>query len=462
MANKMPFLYRLASALQTLTGKGAGSDNVSAYTSISTWQEGRALQSNFNFRNAAREGYATNEVVYAVISDIAESAAEPTMRVYDGEDEELTQHPARRLIVQPNPVMTEFELWELTLIYLCLAGNAFFQKVRSRAGLPVQLWPITPGRMRPVPDRVKFIREWRYRLDDGSEIPIAPEDVVHFKYPNPLNPYMGLAPMAVAARAVDRDNQATDFVGAFFQNAAVPQGLLKLKRHVEEGEADRIRALWRSRYGGQRGWYDVAVLDADTEYQRLGLTQEEMGMPDLTDLTETRICMIFKWPAILAGTLAGLKRATYENIKTARRIAWEDTLSPIYQRFEARLNVDLASEFGFDVTARPFRWDFSLVKALQEDADARAERHRQAFVSGGITRNEYRTALNLDPDPRGDVYLMSLGMYELPQGEEPPSPVDEPKAYTAYPATTRMYELVRRAMAANEQRAANEQAGRIE
>ena len=450
MAEKTPFLYRLGTALQVLAGeKAAGSDNVTAYSTVSTWKEGRSLSSTFDFTSAAREGYMSNEVVYAVISDIAESAGEPTLRVYDG-DQELENHAARQLIVKPNPAMTEFELWELTLVYLCLAGNAFFQKVRSRAGIPVQLWPITPGRMRPVPDRVKFIREWRYRLDDGSEIPIDPRDIVHFKYPHPLNPYMGLAPMAVAARAVDRDNDATDFIGSFFNNAAVPQGLLKMKRQVEEGEADRVRALWRARYGGRRGWYDVAVLDADTEYQRLGLTQQEMGMPDLTDLTETRICMIFKWPAILIGALAGLKRATYENIKTARRIAWEDTLSPIYRRFRARMNMHLAEDFGWKATMEPFRWDFSQVLALQEDANARAERGRQGFLAGGMTRNEYRAILGLDPDPAGDVYVVSLGVYELPQGRSPSGSPDEGEKFEAYPAVSRMYHLVRRAMAGNE------------
>jgi len=450
VATKAPFLYRLGVALQVLAaGKAAGSDNVTAYSATTTWRE-RALATSFSFKAAAREGYMTNEVVYAVISDIAESAAEPTLRVYDG-DEEKPEHSARSLIVKPNPAMTEFELWEMTLLYLCLAGNAFFQKVRNRSGIPVQLWPITPGRMRPIPDRRTFIREWRYRMDDGTEIPLDPRDIIQFKYPHPLNPYMGLAPMAVAARAVDRDNYATDYVNSFFENAAVPQGLLKFKRRVEQGEADRVRALWRARFSSHSGRHDVAVLDADTEYQQLGLSQQEMGMPDLTDLSESRIAMIFKWPPVLVGALAGLKYATYSNIREARKIAWEDTLSPIYRRLEARMNMHLAPDFGYEPTAKLFRWDYDQVLALREDVNARAERSRQAFLASGMTRNEYRAELGLESDPRGDVYLVSLGMYEQPQGQAMPLPPDdEGDKYTAYPAVSRMYHLVRQAMASNE------------
>jgi len=450
MSDRLPFLYRLGTALQALAGqKAAGSDNVTAYSAVSTWRQ-HTLSSGFSFKAAASEGYMTNEVVYAVISDIAESAAEPILRVYDG-DEEKPNHSARTLLMR-NPAMTEFELWELTLVYLCLAGNAFFQKVRNQAGIPVELWPITPGRMRPIPDPKTFIREWRYRLDDGREIPIDPRDIIQFKYPHPLNPYMGLAPMAVAARAVDRDNQATDYVNAFFENAAVPQGLLKFKRQVEQAEADRVRALWRARFSSQSGRHDVAVLDADTEYEQLGLSQKDMGMPDLTDLTESRIAMIFKWPPVLVGAMAGLKHATYSNISEARRIAWEDTLSPIYRRIAARMNMHLAPDFGYKPTADLYRWDFDQVLALREDVNARAERSRAAFLSGAMTRNEYRAAIGLEPDPRGDVYLVSLGMYEQGQGKAAPAPGDDGKDFAAYPPVGRMYDLVRQAMAGNGRR----------
>lgn len=441
MADRVPVLFRLGRWLQeravaraearrvrrAFSGrtagrrKAAGSDNVITFTGT-TWDPERGLfgeSGRYSYRWAATEGYGKNELVYAVISDIAESAAEPTMRVYGPDGEELVEHPARELMASPNSLMTEFELFELVLLHLSLAGNAFWLKVRSRAGRVVELWPVwIPSRMCPAVDEGGRLVGWLYTDNDGGRHGVDLEDVVHFKYPHPLNPWLGLAPMAVAVRAVTRDNSATDFVNSFFANAAVPQGLLKFKRRVEQGEADRVRELWRARYGGSRGWFDVAVLDADTEYERLGLTSQEMAMPELNQLNESRITMIFKWPAILIGAMVGLEHGTYSNFQEARRVAWEDTLSPIYKRLQDRVNHDLAPEFGWLVAAAPFRWDFSAVSALREDVDARAERFRKGYVVGAVTRNEYREQLGEEPDSRGDVYLVNPNLVLVPQGGE--------------------------------------------
>lgn len=435
MADRVPLLFRLGAWLEGMSvrrareralvarwrgeeEKAAGSDHV-VTLSGTTWDPERGLfgeEGRYSYRWAATAGYGHNELVYAIVSDIAESAAEPSMQVVV-DDEPVDDHPARGLLARPNGLMTEFELWELVLLHLMLAGNAFWLKVRSRAGRVVELWPVwTPSRMVPVPDAEGVLRGWVYTDNEGGRHPVDSEDVVHFKYQNPLNPYLGLAPMAVLVRAVDRDNKSTDYVNAFFANAAVPQGLLKFKKYVEQGEADRVRAMWRARYGGERGWFDVAVLDADTEYQRLGLTADEMAMPELNQLNESRIAMVFKWPPILVGAIVGLENSPWSNIGEARKIAWQDTLSPIYKRLADRCNLGLAEDFGFEVTDRPFRWDFGRVLALQEDVDALAERMRDGFVAGGVTRNEYRQALGLDEEPGGDVYLVNPGLVPVGQG----------------------------------------------
>lgn len=403
--------------------KAAGSENITAYSTLSAW-DNVDPPDPFTYGQALKQGFFSNELVYAIITDMAESAAEPTLRVYRGEDE-IADHPARDLFVAPNPEMSEFESNELKVLDLMLAGNSFWQKIRSRAGRVVELWRISPGRMMPVPDPSNGrLLGWLYYPEQGQPIPLGKTDLIHYKMPNPATPYLGLAPIAVATRAVYRDNQATDFINAFFENSAVPQGLLKLKHQAEEGEADRVRATWRARYAGKAGWYDVAVLDADTEYQQLGLSQEEMGWPDLTDLSETRIAMIFKWPPVLIGSLVGLKHATYSNIETARKIAWEDTLSPLYNRLSIQTNFGLARDFGFKIRDLPFRWDFSKVQALKPDENEQRDHARADWESGLITRNEARAISGFEALGGGDVLRISMNAIEYPATERPPVVLD--------------------------------------
>jgi len=104
------------------------------------------------------------------------------------------------------------------------------------------------------------------------------------------------------------------------------------------------------------------------------------------------------------------------NYEEARRAFWQDTLVPELRWFEMEYQYYLQGDKGEFVM-----FDLSKVPALEPPAKERADIARDAFRASGITRNEYRSIIGLDPDPDGDVYLVSLGVIEVPasqQGEE--------------------------------------------
>ena len=140
------------------------------------------------------------------------------------------------------------------------------------------------------------------------------------KYPNPADPFEGLgrgtSPLGAAAKSTDVDNAATSFLKKFFDKAVVPFGLLKTKQKMLDTEVLRIRERLRAQYGGEQNWGDVMILDADAEYQRLGLTMQEMTFDDLDARNEARICMVLKVPPIIVGAKVGLDR---EHVRQLRR-----------------------------------------------------------------------------------------------------------------------------------------------
>jgi len=390
---------------------------------IATWARGIPRYPVHSYDNFADEGYRKNEIVYACIRKIAQSASEPTLRVYDLSDgEELPDHALRQLIRHPNPYFSEFEFWEATLILLNIAGNVYWEKVRSGAGRVVELWPLRPDRVQILPGDEKLIGGYRYTVL-GIPMDLRAEDVIHFSYYDPLDDFFGLSPIAVAARAADVDNAVTDYTKLFFENAATPYGLLKTKQKLTEAEAQRIRERWKEQYAGPGRWHEVAVLDADAEYQRLGLTQDEMGFPDLRNISESRLCMIFNVPPILLGTQLGLERSTFANYAESRASFWSDTLSPIYKRLADKVNAELAPEFGQGVEAR---WDFSEVKALQEDTNEVWKRATDALRAGGIMVNDFRREVGMDPVDGWDVFLLPLSIQVMQAPTSPPSVPPKP------------------------------------
>lgn len=384
-------------------GKAAAREVESPYT-WPVWAEGDPQWTPSTLAGYATEGYQCNAIIYSCIARKAETAATVALRVYSGEHDkpEMAQdgHPLAALMRRPNRYMSWFEMQELLITYLELDGNCYIAKMRQRpAGAVEALYPLRPDYVRHVAQGGELIG-YIYQPEGGEPDPWLVEDIIDVKYPDPLDLFEGLgrgrSPLMAAAHVGDVDNATTKFLRQFFDNAVVPFGLLKSKQKLLDGEIARIRGRLRAQYGGSRNWGDVMILDADAEYQRLGLSFQEMGFENLDARNEARICSVLKVPPILVGAKVGLDRSTFANYGEARRSFWEDTMLVVYRRFEDQLNLQLAeTEFpGYWL-----RYDFADTPALREDKAARWETAVRAFLGGVATRNEARSLAGLPPAP---------------------------------------------------------------
>lgn len=366
------------------------------------------------FLNHVDQGYSKNELVYACIAEKATSTPEATLRVYDAlgrRGEPLQDHPLRRLLANPNPLMSEFELFELLSVHLDLAGNAFWEKVRDRSGRVVELWPVRPDRVRMK--RGNHSVSYGFAVDGSKTVPI---DVVHFKLPNPVDPMVGTPPMRAALRATALDNEATDFVKALLQNHAIPGVVVKmsnLESVLDDTTTDRLKAKWRASYGGKnRG--EPAFLQAGMDVQELGLNLKDLEFPDLRTISESRICMSFGVPPIIVGAKVGLDRSTFANFAEARRAFWEQTLMPLQRRLRDTIAAQLLPDMPGGTGTRglvnvSLRWDTSEVIALRESEVDRWTRATEAFRAGGLTVNDYRREIGQSEVTGGDIFLMPSG-----------------------------------------------------
>lgn len=378
---------------------------------------GTPLWPESGFVSWAKEAYGKNELVYACITELATSVPEAPLRVYRDTDsgwEELPDHPLRQLIQRPNPVLSEYELWELTIVHLYLAGNAYWEIVRTRDGRPRELWPLRPDRVRIIPDQDPRIHHTYAYAVDGKLYPLG-TDVVHFKLPNPLDEYFGQPPLRAAVRAVAVDNEATDYVKSLLQNDAMPPVVVTTEQRLDEETVNRLRSRWRDRFGGdKRG--SPAFLQKGMDVKVLGLNLRDLEFPDLRSISETRICAVFGVPPILVGAKTGMDRSTYSNYEEARRSFWEETISPLLRRLADRINHKLLPMFG-DADGIEARFDTSEVSALQESVNERWARITEAVKAGWLSIDEARTEAGFDPVPGGRVLLRPTSMTAIPLDE---------------------------------------------
>ena len=356
-----------------------------------------------NYASFSQRGYAENELVFACIREIATSAAEAVLSLYDDDHEKIPTAPLAQLVEQPSSDLTQYDFLESLITHLQIAGNAYVLKERAGVGV-VSLMLLRPDRVQVSPGR-----GFLYDVS-GARYLIPAADVGHLRFPNPNNDFYGLSPLQVLLKQISLDTDATNFTRAFFNNAGVPSGILKLKRKIgSQDEADRLRTQWRSQFRGNKNWHRIAILDEDASYETMGSPIGQMEIPELRALSETRICSAFGVPAILVGANTGLQRSTYSNYREARESFWEETLLPLYRRIEQFMSGMLEPEFPSERGTLGF--DFSQVKALQEDETALVQRQltraqiAKELINAGFTPESALQTAGIDTEMEHTGFL---------------------------------------------------------
>lgn len=379
---------------------------------VPTWSEGVPQYPRQPFYRYALEGYSSNEIVYTCVEELSTSAAEPRLAAYvlnaKGKPEQVANHPIIDLFERPNPFMSRYQFVASLIMYRSVAGNAYVEKVRSASGAVVQLWPLRPDRMFVIPDKEKHIRGWEYRL--GDQVYYLPaENVIQTKTRNPLDDWYGLPPIAVIAPRVDTDNFMRAFTGSFFRNAGVPAGLLNITKQVTALEKEAIKHRFNVATGGPGGWHSLLVLDnmGQVDYTPMGLPLGGQGiiLPELDEIDEARLAMVFGVPLELIGARLSMLHGNRTTMKEARATFWDETLAPQYQELASDLSLGLVSEpWGADLDYIDF--DLSTVRALREDEDSKHTRIRADLAAGYISIQEARSETGREPEFDADAILM--------------------------------------------------------
>lgn len=367
-----------------------------------------------NYKNIAEQAYAMNAIVKACIDVITINFVEAKLRVYlKTDNRELPNHRLQTLIDKPNPFTTRFEFWRNFLSYGLLDGNRYIEKIRSKAGIAVELWTLRPDRIEIKPDSINFIRHYIYSIDGRKRI-IKPSDIIHGKSFNPLNDYYGMSPIKPGFNDVDTDNIIGEFIRTIIENKGIAPGTIvevpsKLGELTTE-QKTRLKSQWKQAYGsGERG--SVAFVTEGMKVNSFGYNMNELAVPDLMDRFESRLCVLMHVPPGTIYAMVGLKFNTYANAKEAREALYEDGIEPLYTEIAESLNTYLTPEFGDDIY---LAFDTSDVTALQEQRKAKRDEIRLNMAAGIITINEARIGNGLMPLTNGDVFLRPLMLVEIP------------------------------------------------
>ncbi len=395
-------------------------------------------RTRFDYRKEIGDGLDSS-VVTAPIQWIQRAAPEANLIVRRkgrrGKLTQLDEHPMLELIARPNRFYGDLTLWTGTLLSYCLAGNAYWIKLRNGVGRPGELWYVPHWMMQPKgsEDGTEFLTHYVYSPGGGhAPIRLDPDDVVHFRHGvDPHNPRLGLSPIGGVIREIFMDLESSNFVASLLRNMGVPGVVISPKNGgvVSPEDVEATKAWFSQAFSGDRRGGPL-VMGAPTDVSAYGFNPQQMNMGEARDIAEERICSCLGVPAAVVGFGAGLQAtkvgATMEEMV---KLAWRNGVLPILRVFADELDRSLLPDFG-NTAGLKSGWDVSDVLALQDDLDKKATRVKALSDGGIIQVYEAREDMGYEVDDSHRIYLRPIGAIEVPAGAPPrvqdSNPADPP------------------------------------
>jgi HK97 family phage portal protein len=255
------------------------------------------------------------------------------------------------LLENVNPIHNAFDLWELTTFYQEVVGSTYWYLKMGPFGVPTQVWILPSQNVTPKrrPHSAELVDYYEYRAGSQSQ-QFSPEEIIHFKYPDPKDPYTsGLGPLRAAFESVALSSDYVAFKKAKFENRAIPDAVVSPDEVIGEEERDRLEAAWNTRFR-RGGAGKVVVAEAGMKVHLLNHSIGDIAALAEQGATKEDIANAFHVPISFF-----TKETNLANLQASKAQHMEQAIVPRLMRRDEKLNERLVPLF--DPTGNPFLWE---------------------------------------------------------------------------------------------------------
>jgi HK97 family phage portal protein len=258
---------------------------------------------------------------------------------------EVLQHQALKLWNRPNPFMTGPEFREIGWQHMELVGEWYWVLNRGPTGkgIPIEMWPVSPARMEPVPDKEEFLLGWVYTGPNGEAVPLQNSEVIQLRYPHPTDFYRGLSAVQAILVDIDAAKYSAEWSRNFFLNSAQPGGIVTFSKRLSDEEFTEFSDRWREQHQGVARGHRVGVLEQGATWQPNTYSMHDMQFAELRKVTSDMIRQGYRVHEAMLGGSTDVNRA---NAQTAQEvhISWHEV--PRLKRMRNVLNSKYLEIFG--------------------------------------------------------------------------------------------------------------------
>ena len=368
-------------------------------------------------REAELQAMGSDGTLFSIVHRTSNAAAQVNWRLWrkakSGKEDdrtEVTSHLALDIWDRPNPFYTRQLFVESEQQHVDLTGEGWWVVARnpSMRSIPLELWPVRPDRIAPVPHPTEFISGFVYTAPDGEKVPLELDEVIRLIMPNPWDPYRGLGPVQSKLIDLDSAKYSALWNRNFFLNSATPGGIIEVDKNLDDNEFAKLRDRWREQHRGVSAAHRVAIIEQGMKWVERTYSMRDMQFAELRAVSRDVIREAFGVPKFALGDIDDVNRATAEASK-----AWfaEQLTIPRLERFKQALNVFFLPMFGKTATGLEFDYD----DPVPQDAEAR-DRERtskaeaaQRYIAAGFTGDSIKEGLDLPEALVWDPSLVQRG-----------------------------------------------------
>ncbi len=283
---------------------------------------------------------------------------------------------------------------------------------------PTAIYALNPKYIKIIKENVPvFISGYQYTVGTKTQ-KFEPFQILHFKYPDPNDPYEGIGTVQAIYDWINADNYASLVNLNYFKNGARLAGTLESENFVTPEQLDYFKKQFVQIYANAANAYQIASLPKGTKFTPMSDTPKDMDFFNLQQVMRDKILAGFRVSKTILGTAeSDTNRATAE---TADYVFAERTIKPKMHLIVSYLNEFLISRYGDNLYL-----DFLDPVPKNRDLEIQemtAASGSQPILSPNETRERFFGAPPVAGGDavRGSAILQPIGAPEKPAKEAKP------------------------------------------
>lgn len=304
--------------------------------------------------------------------------------------------PYRPVLRKPNGYQNRIQFFESWVLSKLQFGNAYVLKARDGRGVVVAIHVLDPQRVKPlVADNGDVFYELNTDTLAGlpERVVVPAREIIHDRFNCMFHPLVGLSPIFANGLAATQGLNIQNNSALFFENGAMPSGVLVAPGHISDETATRLKENWETKFSGNnRG--KIAVLGDGLKYEMMTAKATDSQMIEQLKWSAEVVCSTYHVPPYKIGIGA---QPTYNNVQALNTEYYSQCLQVHIESIELCLDEGLG-------TGETLGTEFDLDNLLRMDSGTQMDVLEKS--KGKMTPNEQRKRLNLAPVEGGDTVYM--------------------------------------------------------